>query len=90
MGKLPQARSITVEFESQFRVTLAGSDFATVMKAFLVVLPQLLGDFFHKVLVGFAEHEMGLPRKSFACPGCGNDAEFVWKTRHGKATRILT
>ena len=60
------------------------------MKAFLMLLPQLLEDFFQKVLVGFGEYEMGLKKKSFACKCCGNDTKFVWKTRHGKATTILT
>ena len=90
MGELPQARSITIDFESQFRVTLSDCDFASIMRAFLVLLPQLLEDFFQKVLVGFAEYEMSLVRKSFSCACCGNDREFVWKTRHGKATKILS
>lgn len=90
MGELPQDRSITVDFESQFRVTLASSNFAAIMKAFLLLLPQFLEDFFQKVLVGFAEYEMSLPQKSFSCTCCGNDRDFVWKTRHGKATTILT
>jgi len=42
------------------------------------------------VLIGFGEYEMGQQRKAFACKCCGNDTEFAWKTRHGKATRILT
>ncbi len=90
MGELPHGRSITLDFESQFRVTLTGSDFAAIMKAFLLLLPQFMEDFFQKVLVGFAEYEMSLPRKSFSCGCCGNDRDFVWKTRHGKATTILT
>jgi len=90
MGELPQERSITVDFESQFRVTLTSSDFSAIMKAFLLLLPQFLEGFFQKVLVGFTEYEMSLPRKSFACTCCGNGSDFVWKTRHGKATTILT
>lgn len=90
MGELPQTGSITLDFESQFRVTLTSSDFATIMKAFLLLLPQFMEDFFQKVLVGFAEYELSLPQKSFACTCCGNDRDFVWKTRHGKATTILT
>jgi hypothetical protein len=90
MGEFPQDRIITLDFESQFRVTLASSNFAAIMKAFLLLLPQFLEDFFQKVLVGFAEYEMSLPRKSFACTCCGNDRDFVWKTRHGKATKLLT
>jgi len=90
MGNLPHDRSITLDFMSQFRVTLISSDFTTVMKAFLLLLPQFLEDFFQKVLVGFAEYEMSLPKKSFACTCCGNDRDIVWKTRHGKTTIILT
>jgi hypothetical protein len=90
MGVTPQGKDITIEFECQFRVDLQRSDFASIMKAFLMLLPQLLEDFFQKVLVGFGEYEMGLKKKSFACRCCGNDTEFVWKTRHGKATNILT
>ncbi|OIP47637.1 MAG: hypothetical protein COX16_01210 [Deltaproteobacteria bacterium CG23_combo_of_CG06-09_8_20_14_all_51_20] len=90
MGKDPQRRDITVEFNCQFRVALGSSDFSSIMKAFIMLLPQLLEDFFQKVLVGFGEYEMGLKQKSFACRCCGNDQEFIWKTRHGKATSILT
>ena len=90
MGVTPQGKDITIEFECQFRVNLQQSDFPSIMKAFLMLLPQLLEDFFQKVLVGFGEYEMGLKKKSFACKCCGNDTEFVWKTRHGKATNILT
>jgi len=90
MGVTPQGKGITIEFECQFRVDLQHSDFSSIMKAFLMLLPQLLEDFFQKVLVGFGEYEMGLKKKSFACKCCGNDTEFVWKTRHGKATTILT
>jgi len=90
MGQTPQGRDITIEFDCQFRVNLQHSDFSSIMKAFLMLLPRLLEDFFHKVLVGFGEYEMSLKKKNFSCKCCGNDTEFVWKTRHGKATKILT
>jgi hypothetical protein len=90
MGKTPQRKDITIEFDCQFRVHLDRSDFSSIMKAFLLLLPKLLEDFFQKVLIGFGEYEMALRKKSFVCRHCGNDREFVWKTRHGKATTILT
>lgn len=90
MGKSPQDKNITIEFDCQFRVDLQSCDFSSIMKAFLILLPQLLEDFFQKVLVGFGEYEMALAKKSFACTCCGNDTDFIWKTRHGKATKILT
>jgi hypothetical protein len=88
--KIPQGRDITIEFDCQFRHHLQSSDFASIMKAFLILLPRLLEDFFQKVLVGFGEYEMALKKKPFACKCCGNDTAFIWKTRHGKATNILT
>ena len=90
MGKIPQDKDVTIEFDCQFKVNLQSSNFSSIMKAFLVLWPQLLEDFFQKVLVGFGEYEMGLRQKSFTCKCCGNDTKFVWKTRHGKATNILT
>jgi len=90
MEETPLKRDITIEFACQFRVNLQDSDFSSIMKAFLMLLPKLLEDFFQKILIGFGEYEMGLKKKTFACKCCGNDTDFVWKTRHGKATNILT
>jgi hypothetical protein len=78
MGETPRKRDITIEFDCQFRVHLQCSDFSSIMKAFLILLPQLLEDFFQKVLVGFAEYEMALEHKSFPCKCCGNDTDFIW------------
>ena len=90
MGTTPQKKDITIEFDCLFRVTMNKCDFSSIMKTFLVFLPQLLEDFFQKVLVAFGEYEMAQEKKSFACKCCGNDKTFIWKTRHGKATVILT
>lgn len=90
MGSTPQEKDITIEFDCLFRVNMRQCDFSTIMKAFLTLLPQLLEDFFQKVLVAFGEYEMAQDKKSFACKCCGNDTKFIWKTRHGKATTILT
>ena len=90
MGATPQQKDITIEFDCLFRVNLKGCDFSSIMKAFLILLPQLLEDFFQKVLVAFGEYEMAQEQKCFACKCCGNDTRFIWKTRHGKATTILT
>ena len=59
MGNIPRERDITIEFECQFRVNLRSSDFSSIMKAFLILLPHMLEDFFQKVLIGFGEYEMG-------------------------------
>ncbi len=90
MGSLPHKKDITIEFDCLFRVNMGQCDFSSIMKVFLTLLPQLLEDFFQKVLVAFGEYEMAQNKKSFACKCCGNDTKFIWKTRHGKATTILT
>ena len=33
---------------------------------------------------------MSWPHKPFTCDRCGNDQGFIWKTQHGKSTKILT
>ena len=46
MGNIPRERDITIEFDCQFRVNLGSSHFSSIMKAFLMLLPHLLQDFF--------------------------------------------
>ena len=69
---------------------ITDSSLGTILKAFSKLLPEILRDFIQKVMIGFGEYGMGLSRKPFSCEGCGNDKEFIWKTRHGKETKILT
>ena len=88
MGEDPRDRGITVGFDCQFEVHLKDSSLSTILAAFAKLLPQLLTDFFQKVLVGFGEHVMAYKKKPFSCVSCGNDREFTWKTRHGKKTKI--
>ena len=83
----PQEEGITIDFYCQFKVHLKDSRISTILAAFGVLLPQLLMDFFQKVLVGFGEYAMALKKKPFTCK-CGNDVDFTWKTRHGKETKI--
>lgn len=90
MGELPRDNGITIEFDCQFRVDISDSSLAAILMAFSKLLPQVLMDFIHKVLLGFGERAMGQTRKPFCCERCGNDKGFIWKTRHGRETKILT
>lgn len=87
MGITPQCKGITIDFNCQFKVSLKDSRISTILAAFATLLPHLLVDFFQKVLVGYGEYAMALKKKPFSC-NCGNDADFIWKTRHGKKTKI--
>ena len=57
MGITPQNEGITIDFYCQFKVYLKDSSISTIPAGFGALLPQLLMDFFQKVLVGFGEYE---------------------------------
>lgn len=82
--------SVTMEFDCQFRVFLKDGSLTSILAAFCKLLPEILADFIQKVLAGMGEHVMSLETKPFCCDTCGNDKRFIWKTRHGKETKILT
>jgi len=88
MGVTPQGKGITINFDCQFEVRLKESTLSSILAAFAELLPQLLTDFFQKVLIGFGEQAMALKKKPFACGCCGNAKDFTWKTRHGKKTKV--
>lgn len=90
MDVSPHNSVITVEFECQFKVHLKDSSLGAILLAFCKLMPQILTDFIQKILIGFGEYIMSLKRKPFSCEQCGNDEKFIWKTRHGKDTKILT
>jgi len=90
MGVNPCKSSITVEFDCQFRVLLEEGKLSSILLAFCKLLPELLTDFIQKAVTGYGEYAMGLEKKPFCCDRCGNDREMIWKTRHGKETKILT
>lgn len=90
MGVSPCTTNITVEFECQFRVHLKDGSITTILAAFCKILPQMLTDFIEKVVIGLGEYAMSQKKKPFCCDECGNDEEFIWKTKHGKPTKILT
>lgn len=88
MSITPQGKGITISFNCQFDILMDNCKLSTIILAFSKLLPQMLADFFQKVLVGFGEYAMSQTKKPFACT-CGNDEEFIWKTKHGKVTKIL-
>jgi DNA-directed RNA polymerase subunit RPC12/RpoP len=71
-------------------VHLKDGSLTTILSAFCKLLPEILADFIQKVLTGIGEYAMALKKKPFSCDHCGNEEEFIWKTRHGKETKILT
>ncbi len=85
-----QVKDVTVEYDCQFRITLKDGQLMTLLAAFALLLPKILTDFLQSALLGYADQVMAAPHKPFACDRCGNDQTFIWKTKHGKPTKILT
>jgi len=79
-----------MDYQISLRIDISEPTLKAITKAFLEILPVLLSGFFSAVLQAFAEHFMGLAKKPFCCDRCENDEDFIWKTRGGKSTGILS
>ena len=90
MGMTPQEEDLKIDFACQFRLSLPNVQLSTLMSAFTSLLPKLLADFLQKALIGYGELLMARREKPFSCGRCGNFERFIWKTRSGKPTQVLT
>ncbi len=90
MGQIPQEKDLKIEFGCQFTLALPNVRLSTLLSAFTVLLPKILGDFVQKALIGYGELLMARRKKPFSCGRCGNEERFIWKTRCGKPTKVLT
>lgn len=79
-----------MDYQISLRIDIAEPTLKAITQAYARLLPMLLSDFFTRVLEVFAEHYMELAQKPFCCERCGNQQEFVWKTRKGKSTALLS
>ena len=86
----PQKDNLKIEFTCQFRLTLPDARLSSLLATFTALLPTFLADFIQKALVGYGELLMARKKKPFSCGQCGNDEHFIWKTRSGKPTKVLT
>lgn len=76
--------------EYKIEINLFDSKLKVVLHAFSKLYYKLLDEFIQQVLLSFAEQYMLMTEKPFSCEICGNSRNFIWKTRHGKNTGILT
>lgn len=79
-----------IDYGATFCIDISEPTLKALTQAYFQLSRMLISDFFQKVLRVFAEHYMGLETKPFCCSQCGNRKEFIWKTRVGKPTEILT
>ncbi len=86
-GENAKVEGIVVNFQCQYELKLMDCGIKTILSAFASILPEILTSLFQQVLLSYAEYVMSLQNKPFQCK-CGNDRDFIWKTRHGKKTLI--
>lgn len=79
-----------IDYRATFSIDIAEPTLKALTEAYFQLSRILLSDFFQNVLRRFAEHFMELETKPFWCERCGNRKEFIWKTRVGKPTEVLT
>ena len=79
--------NIKYSFEYSLEFEKCNIDF--LIAVFKQLLPSLLRSFILTTLEQFANHVMSQKEKSFECE-CGNNKDFIWKTKDAKGTKIAT
>jgi len=79
-----------INYSVNFSIDIQEPTLKAITQAYFQLLPILLSDLFQNVIVTFAQYYMERKLKPFSCEECGNREEFIWKTRKGKSTELLT
>ena len=79
-----------LKFEFNYTIDIQDCKLNTVLAAFNEMKTDLLNIFTQKIIEEFANAYMTQKIKPFACEQCNNNESFIWKTRHGKLTKIIT
>lgn len=78
-----------IKYNVSYSMEVGKCNIDYLIGAFKQLLPMLLTDFISALLLQFAEEAMRRPEKPFACE-CGNNCDFIWKTRSAKKMRLTT
>ncbi|KXB06965.1 hypothetical protein AKJ51_02370 [candidate division MSBL1 archaeon SCGC-AAA382A20] len=81
---------MTVNIKCNYTIEIPNCNMETLTAAFRKVLILFLRDFVLVILNKFATEYMNQKIKPFKCKKCGNNEEFIWKTRRTKNTKITT
>ena len=80
---------MNIKFSFEYTLELEKCNIDFLIGVFKQLLPDLLRGFIQATLEQFGEHFMAQNKKPFECE-CGNDKDFIWKTRNAKTTSITT
>ena len=79
-----------IDFVFNFSIDLPDCSIDTIIAAFKKVLPMFLAEFVKVILNEFANVYMSMSVKPFCCDVCGNNTNFIWKTKNAKPATIVT
>lgn len=79
-----------IRFVCTIDIDLKSPKLKEISDNFCKILQIIIAQFFQQVILEFADHYMLQRTKPFSCDKCGNNNQFIWKTRHGKKTSLLT
>jgi hypothetical protein len=77
-------------FEFSYSIDIENCQLNTLIRSFNEIRQVFMNAFIQKVLTEFADYYMSLETKPFCCDRCLNNTQFIWKTQHGKITKIMT
>ncbi len=78
-----------IEYSFTYNMEIDRCNIDFLVAVFKQLLPMLLKDFIQTVLEQFVNVFMAQEKKPFSCD-CGNNKDFIWKTRNAKTTKITT
>jgi len=78
------------KIEFNYNIDIQDCKLNTILAGFNEIKKVFLNMFMQEVIVKFANYYMRQVQKPFACEKCDNNTHFIWKTRHGKQTKIIT
>ena len=82
---------MTIELDlGSITIDISSPKLTHLTDTFFKLQKMILHHVFQSVIVAFAEHYMNLSIKPFTCDKCCNRQHFIWKTRYGKSTQILS
>lgn len=77
-------------FKFSINIDIKDCKLSTLITCFNEIKKDLLDLFIQQIIVHFATDYMNQKIKPFDCQKCGNTKDFIWKTKHGKKTTIIT
>lgn len=77
-------------FKFTYTIDIDNCKLDTIVRSFIELTKSLLNMYTQTILTEFSEYYMSQEIKPFICDKCSNDKNFIWKTKHGKETKIIT